>query len=565
MKKIFQLNKIFLVAEIINYNSQKFKADLMAGLSLAALSLPQNMAYALIVGVAPVYGIYATIIAMSLYVVFGSSNYMIVGPTNIMAMAMLASLQQIEQPDYLTALFLLTFLVGAFQFLFALLKLGKFVNYISHSLIVGLSTGAVIMIAVGQLSNFLGIEVKTGATFYSKLFVVLNHLPELNSKAIMIGSITAATILLLQWINHKLPAYLIGLLFATLVVYFAGLKTELAVVGSLPAEIIKFRSVAFKTTYLIELSSKAFSIAVIGLIQTLAVAKSIAITTNETARINREFRAQGLINMLGSFFSSFATAGSFAKSYTNLQVGAKSRFAQLIAAISVIVFVVLFRSVVAYIPIASLAALVIIVAVKSIDLTTIKQNLMTTRGDSIIFLVTLSATLFLTKLEDAIYLGIIVSLIVLLRESEQINLSILSYSDHGLREVKENYLDSSQQQNEYEQCIIINLAGDLNFNSADNLKKKLAICFKPGKDFIIRLRELARMDITVIKELDNFISQVNKAGGSVYFSGISKKNYQRLKNYGLIDQLKAENIYFSSERLFAATSKAYYNLLHKHK
>jgi SulP family sulfate permease len=546
-----------------NYNFSKLKSDLIAGLSVAALSLPQNMAYALIIGVDPVYGIYATIVSMILFTFVGVSNFMIVGPTNIMAMSLVVSLNNVSDENYLAALFLLTFMVGIFQLIFSFLKFGKFVNYISHSLIVGLSTGAVVMIAVSQFKNFVGIEGETGTTIFSNLYVLITNLDLINPLTVMTGTITILTILFLQKLNSRLPAYLIALILSGVIVYFFKLKNQIAVVGQLPTRIINFEIISFQWKLIYQLSSKAFSIAIIGLIQTLAVVKSISLETDEEIDMNREFMGQGLINTVGSFFNSFAVSASFAKSYTNIQVGAKSRFSQFTAAISVIIILLIFKRFISYIPIAGLAGLVIVVAIKSVDLQSINQNLKTTRGDAVIFLLTFLATIMLPSLESAIYIGLIVSFVVVLKKNEEVNLSILDYEDPNKNQINENHIESIKDKKTDENYIIINISGDLHFISSENLKEKLDNYYRDQKDYILRLRDIERMDITIIREIESFIKKVHSGGNTVFLSGLNSKNYERLKDYGLLNKIKEENLYFSANRLFEATKKAHDNAVEK--
>lgn len=548
-----------------NYNFSILKSDLISGLSVAALSLPQNMAYALIVGVDPIYGVYATIVSMLLFTFVGVSNFIIVGPTNIMAMALAASLNNVGQEKYLAALFLLTFMVGIFQLIFSILKFGKFINYISHSLIVGLSTGVVVMIAVGQLINFFGIEKNGGATIFSNFYVLISNLDLINLQTLSIGLLTVIIIVVLQKLNSKLPAYLIALILSGTAVYFFNLKSEIAVIGKLPAEIINFEMISFDWKFIYELSSKAFSIAIIGLIQTLAVVKSIALKTEEEIDMNREFMGQGIINTVGAFFSSFAVSASFARSYTNLQAGARSRFSQFTAAVSIIIILLSFKKFISYIPIAGLAGLVIVVALKSIDLNSISKNLKTTRGDAAIFLLTFFAAIMLPSLETAIYIGLIVSFVVVLKKNEEVHLSILNYEDEEKNQINENKINSLKEINQGNNYIIINISGDLHFISSENLKEKLDNYYRQNKDYILRLRDIDRMDITVIKEIENFIKKVQAENNTVYLVGLNSQNYKRLEDYGLINEIDKENLYFSEDRLFKAMKKALKNADEKKK
>jgi SulP family sulfate permease len=400
---------------------------------------------------------------------------------------------------------------------------------------VGLSTGAVVIIAVGQFQNFLGIEGAAGATIFSNFYMLISNLNLIDPLAVLTGTATVLSILVLQKLNPRLPAYLIALILSGIIVYFFNLRYQIAVVGQLPAGIINFEMINFEWKLIYQLSSKAFSIAIIGLIQTLAVVKSISLETDEEIAMNREFMGQGIINTIGSFFNSFAVSASFSKSYTNIQVGAKSRFSQFTAAISVIIILLSFKNFISYIPISGLAGLVIVVAIKSVDLQSISQNLKTTRGDAVV-----------------------------LKKNEEVNLSILNYEDENKNQINENKFKSLKDKKTDENYIIINISGDLHFISSENLKEKLDNYYREHKDYILRLRDIERMDITVIKEIEGFIKKVHANDSTVYLSGLSQDNYERLKEYGLLDEIDKENLYFSTDRLFEATKKAHDNAVENH-
>ena len=217
-------NKINFINLVQNYRLGFLKDDLLAGLSVAAIALPQNMAYALIVGVNPIYGIYTSIVSMILATLFGVSSYMIVGPTNMMAMAIASSINFVTAANYLPVLFLLTLLVGIFQLVFGMLKLGNLVNYVSHPVIIGLSTGAALLIGVGQLQNLLGLSVSAGPNLFTNLYAIIENLNQVNLLTLYLGFFTVITILLIRKINKKLPAYLIALVIISFLVYLFDLE-----------------------------------------------------------------------------------------------------------------------------------------------------------------------------------------------------------------------------------------------------------------------------------------------------------------------------------------------------
>ena len=562
-KLLNSFEEIDFVKMLRNYQFEFLKQDFLAGISVAAIALPQNMAYALIIGVNPIYGIYTSIISMIAATLFGVSNYMIVGPTNMMSMAIASSLNFVDSANYLSVLFLLTFLVGLFQLLFGLLKLGNLVNYVSHPVIIGLSTGAALLIGVGQLQNLLGLSVAGGPNLFTNLYQIIINLNQVNLITIYLGAVTILMILGIQKINPKLPAYLIALIIITVIVFMFDLETKIAVIGDLPASIPKFNKVSLVIPYLGELITKSLSIALLGLIQTLAVVKSLAAKTGEETDINQEFIGQGTINISCSLFSSFAIAGSFAKSFANYQAGAKTRLSEFFVAVAIIIFILLFSPVFKYIPIVALAGLVIVVAVTMIDISEIKEAFQTTKGDALIFTSTFTATIIAPSIDYAIYFGVLVSIIVVLKESSKVNIKPVHYEEEiGTSELKQSENvdqlaeDLEEKQELEKDCIVVDLSGNLHFSSVENLKEELQRLLPTGENFVLRMRNIERIDLTVIRELKGFITKVHNKGGLVKIAGVNDELYKVLENSGIVNKVGEENVFQIEDVLLGSTKQA---------
>ena len=563
-KSLELLNEINFIKMIKNYKLEFLKQDFLAGLSVAAIALPQNMAYALIIGVNPIYGVYTSIVSMILATLAGVSSYMIVGPTNMMAMAIASSLKFVTGENYLAVLFLLTLLIGIFQLLFGLFKLGNLVNYVSHPVIIGLSTGAALLIGVGQLQNFLGLSLAGGPNLFTNIYTVAINLDQVNLLTVYLGILTILTILIIQKINSKLPSYLITLIVITLLVFAFDLQNQVEVIGDLPASIPEFNLISISVPYLGEILTKSLSIALLGLIQTLAVVKSLTARTGEEADINKEFIGQGIINIGCSFFSSFAIAGSFAKSFANYQAGAKTRLSEFFVALAIIIFMLLFSPVFKYIPIVALAGLVIVVAVSMIDIAELKQAFQTTKGDALIFISTFIATITAPSIDYAIYFGVLVSIIVVLRESSKVNIKPVHYEEDPkkgeLRQTEnvDELAEDLEEDKKVEEkdCIVVDLSGNLHFSSVDNLKAELERLLPTGENFVIRMRNIERIDLTIIRELKGFIAKVHDKGGLVKIAGVNKKLYKVLENSGIIDKVGEENIFEIEGILLNSTKQA---------
>jgi SulP family sulfate permease len=540
--------------EIINnYDIKNLKYDLMAGISVGAVTLPQSMAYALIIGINPIYGLYTSIISMIIATFFGVSNYLIVGPTNMMAIVIASSLSNYQPEHYLQLVFLLTFLIGLIQLILGVLKLGNLVNYVSHPVIVGLTTGVSLIIGVGQLNNFLGMAVSDGVNLVVTLYKIIIQLGEVNYYSVVMGLLTLAIIVITDNINSKFPSYLISIIMSVLIVYLFNLSNNLEVVSEFTLSLPVFNLPVLSDFSLIKnLLSSAFSIAILGFIQVVSIIKSLEKRTKEEVELNKEFIGQGIINIVGSFLNCFAVTGSFTRSFVNYEAGARTRISEFITSLFLILFIFLFVPFVKYIPISSLAAIVIMAAYNMVDIENIIESFKTTQFDAVILVVTFITTILLPRIDYAIYFGIFISILLVLRNTSDIDYSHIDYEE----EKEDEFLSQSLQDVQENNCIVINIGGNIHFHSSENLKKELNDSFMQEKTFIIRMREIENIDITSLKELDKFIDKVHDSKGTVLLSGINQKLYKALKESGIINKVDEKNIYKASDYIFSSTKEA---------
>lgn len=542
-----------------NIDLKSIKDDLISGITTATIALPQNMAYALILNINPIYGIYASIFSMFTASLFNVSNYIIVGPTNIMTVALYSSLKGFQGDNYLEIIFLTTFLVGLFQFVLVSFNLSELVKYISHPVVVGLSHGAALLILMSQLENLTGVTI-TGESLPVKFMSFIENIEQLNYLSLLIGIATVLLIYIIPKFKKELPEYLLAVVIMTSITALSGLNESLSLIREIPDKIIDFNIINLNWQLITQVYSKAFSIALLGLIQTMAVLQAVSLTTEEEVDFKKEFRSQGITNMIISFFSSFVISASFAKSYANLSAGAKSKISQFFAAASIIIFILFFRSILSYIPVAVLSGLVTAAALKIFDLHEITNNLKTTRGDALIFLSTFLAVIILPHIDQAIYFGVIVSIIVVLKISNEADIDLLYYSK---KEDEEEYrLHNVENEQEFksksvhDRAKVIDLKGAVHFSAAEDLKQQLEEFFEEESDFIIRMRNVRRFDITIIKVLNEFVDKVQQSGGEVLLTGVNQEILDKLHQIGLAEKIGGENIYFSEKEIFASTSKA---------
>jgi len=546
-----------IITTISNYKLKYLRQDLTAALGVAAISLPQVMAFALLAGLNPIYGLYTFIVSNILFFITGSSNYMIVGPTNMVSVTIASSLNAIGAvtPDnYLQFVILLTFLVGAFQVVLGLIKIGNLVNYISDTVIIGITTGVSFIIISGQLENLLEIEIPAGSgNVISNILNLINNIEQTNFYGLAMGIFTIIAVLLCKKYFPRLPSYLAGVIAAIILVIIFDLHQYLVIIGSIDASLPPLRIPRFDLQAFRILSSSALSIAILGFTQVLSIVKIMEEKTGEVTDLNREFISQGFINMSGSFFSSFAITGSFSRSFTNVELGGKTRFTALMASMTVLISVILFSRLVSLIPISSLAAVVILVAVSMLDIEEILKCFSTTRADAITFLVTFTTTVLTPRLDFAIYVGVIVSAVIVLRNTSDINYSHLSLEEEEEEVFTEEEDIEEVKEDDY---IVINLSGTLHYNTAENLKEELTQSYLPEKVFVIRMRRVEDIDLTAVKELEKFIDRVQENGGEVILAGLDQQKREIFEQAGLLQKIGEENYYTEKENIFSSTKKA---------
>ncbi len=535
-----------------NYKTKYLRSDLYSGLSVATLCIPQNMAYALIAGVNPIYGLYTSIISQIISTITGKSSYIIVGPTNLMAMAIASNLNYVAENNYLQMVILLTFLVGIFQILAGLFKLGKLVRYVSHPVIIGLTSGAAIIIGVGQIKNLFGIELMRTYNVFTEFYQLLINLNDINVISLLLGVTTIIIILVMEQSKQKLPSYLLGVIIVTIITIVFGFDDSINVIGKLQLENFQIRIPNFNVNQMFGIASKALAVSIVGLIQTLAVVKSIAVRENEELDINKEFISQGLMNFGLSFFNGFASSASFTNTYANSQSGAKTRISELISALSILIFILFFSFFIKFIPIASLAGLVLIVAYKMINFKEMKELIKSTRADTLIFILTFLATVSSPRIEYAIYFGVFLSLILVLKDSTKANVGHLKYEEESHAKIVQTVPEEIAD----DEYIILDLVGDFTFSAADSFKYELEHVANAGCGYIIRIRNIDRIDITSINELKKFINEVHHEDREVLLSGVNQKKYNILKDLGIIDMVGEDNVFFEKDMILSSTVNA---------
>jgi SulP family sulfate permease len=395
------------------------KADALAGLTNATIVLPQGVAFAIIAGLPPEYGLFTAIIVTIIAALWGSSRVMVSGPTTAISAVLFAALSSLAIPGsdmYIALALVLTFLVGVLQLAAGLAGLGGLIAFISHSVIVGFTGAAAVLIAVSQLGPALGLPSGTGGVL-DRLTEIAAGIGATNTSAVIISAATLVSLIISARISRRLPGYIIALLAGSLTAVALGAEASgVTMFSPLDAIMPSLGVPDLDITTIGELLPAAVAVAFVGLLEAISIGKSFAIRRGEPYDSNQEMVGQGLSNLTGSFFQCYAGSGSFTRSGLNAESGAVSPMSAIFAAGFLAILLVLLAPFVRFVPVPAMAAIILYVAWKLINFVEIRHIVQTSRSETFILGATF-LTGILSELDFAILVGVVASLSVFLNKS----------------------------------------------------------------------------------------------------------------------------------------------------
>ena len=553
-----------------DYSWKFVRRDLIAGLTVAAISLPQAMAYALIAGVDPRYGLYSAIIVTLVASIFGSSSHLINGPTNAISLVVfsaLATLDPAAHPEAIEALFLLGIMVGVIQILIAVFKLGDLTRYISESVIIGFMAGAGLLIAVGQVGNFLGLHDQGNGHQHVlyRLWLTLSQGGPVNFHALAISAGSIALVLSLRLLVRRFRLPQIEMLTALIVAggiaaYFgwsipsAQGKTLLSVVGNVPASLPAFHIPQIHWSWVPDLSGSAFAIAFLGLLEALAIAKSIAHRTQQKLDYNKQILAEGLANLTGGFFQSLPGSGSLTRSAINHQSGAATRVSGIFAAVAVAIVLLLAAPLAKFIPKAALAGLLFVIAVRLVDWKRLRYAVRASGYDAALVFITAFSAIFIT-VEFSILIGVALSIVLFVPRAARLRASELIVTPEGL--VRERFLDDPPATD----LLIYDLEGELFFGASPELDRYFEeITQRTEKDgiryVVLRVKRTRNPDVVFLERLEYFLRESEAHSVTVLLAGIRPDFAKGLSNLRFGEWLAKDRVFPEEDLAYSATLKA---------
>lgn len=472
---MIRLEKLFpFLVWLPMVNRQSLVADFWAGLTGAIVVLPQGIAYALIAGMPAEYGLYTAVIVPVIASFFGSSRHMISGPAaaiSIVIMSVASDVTQVGTPEFISTVLTLTLLVGVIQITLGMLRMGVLVNFISHTVVVGFTAGAAILIGTSQIPYVLGVSKASNLSFVDTWVEIVGSLSRTDYVSLSIALVTVATTLISKRVSKKIPAMFVGMIVSMVYAWVIGaVEQGVKFVGAVPDGVPSYSLPDLNINLVSDLLPGAFALAILGLVEAISIGRSVSLKSGQRIMGNQEFLGQGLGNAVGSLFGGFASSGSFTRSGVNYNAGAQTPIAALIAAVLVLATILFVPQLTAYLPIPAMGGAVMLIAWNLVDTHHIKEILRFNRSEAGVLLVTFVATLFV-QLEFAIYLGVILSMVTYLKRTSKPNVMQVApqsiYPGTDLRSVKRFNL------NECPGIRFLRIDGSIFFGATDHILNEL--------------------------------------------------------------------------------------------
>ncbi|WP_235296301.1 SulP family inorganic anion transporter [Portibacter marinus] len=548
MQKLFPFLKW-----VKSYEKSFLPGDLSAGLTVGVMLIPQGMAYALLAGLPPIYGLYASTIPLIIYALFGTSRHLAIGPVAIVALLIssgVSSLAAQGTAEYILLAILLALLVGLIQFMMGIFKLGFLINFLSHPVISGFTSAAAIIIGLSQLKHILGLNIENGK-FYEIINSIGSQVQNIHIATLVIGLASIFLLIIFKKISGRIPGALLAVILGISMVYFCGLQEEgVRIIKDVPSGFPSFSIPVINLESILKLTPIAFAIAFVGFIESIAIAKAIQ-SKHKNYKIdpNQELIGLGIANIVGSFFKSFPVTGGFSRTAVNDQAGARTGLASVISAILVITTLLFLTSYFFYLPYAVLGAIIIVAVIGLIDIKEALHLWQNDKKDFVVFMVTALSTLIL-GIEEGITVGVVLSLIILIYKSSNPHIAEL-----GLVPDSEEFRNVNRFSDliTYQNILVIRFDGQIFFANGSALHQFIQkkIEEKPQLEFLVLdFSAVTNLDSSAVHLVQDIIEELTKGGIKVIFSNVKGPVRDILKKNRIMKDENKDSFYLSNYQVF---------------
>ena len=531
-----------------NYNKSRFRGDFVAGITVAIILIPQGIAYALIAGLPPIYGLYCALIPQIVYAIFGSSRQVAIGPVamdSLIVATGVSTLALAGSDSYIAIAILLAFMVGGIQFLLGVFRLGFVVNFLSKPVITGFTSAVALTIGMNQFRNLLGVDFMQSDQIQYVLEDMWYNIIDYNPHTAIIGIISVVVIIILRKVNKKIPNALIVVVFGILVMrYFGKDFNDVSIVKEIPSGLPSFSFPEFDISQIRELLPIALTLVMVGYLETISIGKSLEAKQDEyKIRPNQELVALGLSNMIGSWFKAYPSTSSFSRSAINQESGATTGMSSLVSVVMVIITLLFLTPLFYHLPKTVLAA-IIIVAV--FGLVNIKEAVFLWKANNLDFWLMI-ATFFSTLLfgiEYGIMIGVGLSLIILIyRTSRPYVAELGKVPDSDFYRNRERFSEVIID----EEVLVFRFDAQLFYANSNYFIETLELMAEKRGDklklIVLDAESINRVDSTGVEMLKERIRYYQKRGILFYFAGVKGPVRDHLFRGKILDLITLDHFY----------------------
>ncbi|MBI5503177.1 MAG: SulP family inorganic anion transporter [Deltaproteobacteria bacterium] len=548
------------VESLRRYSFAALRSDVVAGLTVATVAVPQGMAYALVAGVPVEHGLYTAIVMTAVGALFDSSRQLINGPTNAISIAVLSAVAVVPPEGRIQATVLLAFLVGSIQVAITLLRLGDLTRYISHSVILGFTLGAGSLLVLDQLRNLLGLSSMGDVhdPFLVRFWLTMTGGGPVHLATLAMGFGAIGLVLALRAFKSRvgwrlLPDLLLAVVAAAAACAWLGLDEQgVKVIGEIPASLPSFALPHLDTPFLRPLSTSALAIATLGLLEAIAMAKAIAAHTRQKLDINQQCLSEGLANLSGSFFQCIPGSGSLTRSAINQQAGGLTQWSGVISALAVAAIVLAFGPYAHFIPKSALAGILMVSAWKMVDWKALRYYARTSRFDRVVIAITALAAVAIS-IEFCVLIGVFMSfLLAVPRAGRMLLTEFIVSADGVIHERMEEDVVCGR-------ILIFGLEGEMFFGAAASLEAHLETIEERidagTRVVVLRMKRLRSPDAVCMHLLDEHLQRIEARGVHIIMVGVRNDMFGGLKRSGIAARIGADNIFREQPVRHTSTQK----------
>ena len=543
------MKKFFPALEwLLRYDINNWKGDLAAGLTVAVMLIPQGMAYALLAGLPPIIGLYASVVPLLVYALFGTSRQLAVGPVAMVSLLVASGVSHLAEPGsshYILLAALLAAIVGVIQLGMGLSRLGFLVNFLSHPVISGFTSAAALIIGFSQLKHLLGISLANSHHIHSIIWEALQRIGEINPATLLIGLGSIALLLAIKRRYPAFPGALVVVLVSTLLTWTLALKeTGVRIVGDVPGGLPLPALPALEWEALIALLPIAVTISLVGFMESIAVAKSFANKHRYEVDANQELVGLGLANIAAGVFSGYPVTGGFSRTAVNDQAGARSGMASIITALMIAVTLMFLTDLFYFLPTAVLGAIIMVAVFGLIDYREMRHLYHVKRSDFYLLMLAFFATLTL-GIENGILLSVVASLVIVIKRTTHPHTALLGQIPGS--EIYRN-IERYPEAQTFPGLVIFRMDAPLYFANTAFLKDRLLTIEKkyPLRAIIFDASSVNDIDATADAAFQEVVKALRGRGIELYFSNLKGPVRDVMRRSGFYDLLGTDHFFFSN-------------------